>query len=103
VINDFYQNNFNPWLNLHRPCMFAISQVSPKGKVIKVYKHSEVKTPLEALSLLQQQGLATLKTSTTLADLLTRAAQQTDLEAAQEMQREKVKLFANFSLQKRRA
>ena len=31
-INAFYKNTFNPWLNLHRPCLFATEIVSPKGK-----------------------------------------------------------------------
>jgi hypothetical protein len=34
-INSFDQGIFNPWLNLHRPCLFATAVVSPKGKVIK--------------------------------------------------------------------
>ena len=46
-INAFYQETFNPWLNFHRPCMFATEILSPKGKIIKRYKHEEVKTPLE--------------------------------------------------------
>ena len=47
-INIFYQKYSNPWLNLHRPCMFAASKVRAKGKVVKVYKHADVKTALEA-------------------------------------------------------
>ena len=35
-INTFYQEYFKPWLNLHRPCMFAYSKVNAKGKVVKV-------------------------------------------------------------------
>jgi transposase InsO family protein len=31
-INTFYQEVFNPWLNLHRPCMFATELVSDKGQ-----------------------------------------------------------------------
>ena len=31
-INEFYQALFNPWLNLHRPCMFASNTVNAKGK-----------------------------------------------------------------------
>ena len=34
-INAFYQETFNPWLNLHRPCLFATESVSPKGKIVK--------------------------------------------------------------------
>ena len=29
-INAFFQEMFNPWLNLHRPCMFATEVISPK-------------------------------------------------------------------------
>jgi len=102
-INGFYQEYFNPWLNLHRPCMFATSKVNDKGKVVKVYKHKDVKTPLEALVRLDKQGLVRFKTETMLADLLAQAKQQTDLAAAQEMQRAKSELFASFTKQNRRA
>ena len=40
-INAFYQQTFNPWLNLHRPCMYATEVVSPKGKIVKRYKHED--------------------------------------------------------------
>ena len=88
-INAFYQRVFNPWLNLHRPCMFASETVSPKGKVIKRYRHEDVKTPLACLSLLCDKGLARLKSGVTLAALQALADAQTDLAAAQEMQRAK--------------
>ena len=102
-INIFYQKYFNPWLNLHRPCMFATSKINTKGKVVKVYKHEDVKTPLEALVLLNKLGLVKFKTETMLTDLLAQAKQQTDLAAAQEMQQAKSELFASFAKQKRRA
>jgi hypothetical protein len=102
-INIFYQECFNPWLNLHRPCMFATALANAKGKVVKVYKHKDVKTPLEALVLLNKLGMVQFKTETMLADLLVRAKQQTDLAAAQEMQQAKHALFASFEKQKRRA
>jgi hypothetical protein len=102
-INIFYQKYFNPWLNLHRPCMFATSKVNDKGKIVKIYKHADVKTPLEALVKLGEHGLVKFKTQTMLADLLAQAKQQTDLAAAQEMQRAKSELFASFTKQKQRA
>ena len=102
-INTFYQEVFNPWLNLHRPCMFATSKVNGKGKVVKVYKHADVKTPLEALVKLNEMGLVRFKTDSMLADLLAQARQQTDLAVAQEMQRAKSALFASFAKQKQRA
>lgn len=102
-INNFYQEYFNPWLNLHRPCMFATSKINDKGKFVKVYKHGDVKTPLEALVLLNKLGMVQFRAETMLADLLAQAKQQTDLAAAQKMQQAKHELFASFAKQKRRA
>lgn len=102
-INNFYQEYFNPWLNLHRPCMFATSKINDKGKVVKIYKHGDVKTPLEALVLLNKLGMVQFRTETMLANLLAQAKQQTDLAAAQKMQQAKHELFASFAKQKRRA
>ena len=102
-INAFYQQTFNPWLNLHRPCMYATEVVSPKGKIVKRYKHENVKTPLECLAMLCKKGLVTLKKGITLASLQIQANANTDLAAALEMQRAKSALFASFVKQKRRA
>jgi len=96
-INTFYREVFNPWLNLHRPCMFASDTVSPKGKVIKRYRHADVKTPLAALNQLCGKGLARMKEGVTLAALQATADAQTDLAAAQEMQRAKAELFRLFN------
>jgi hypothetical protein len=96
-INEFYENVFNPWLNLHRPCLFASEIVNSKGKVTKRYKHEDVKTPLACLAQLADQGLVRLKTSNTLEQLQAQADAQTDLAAAQEMQKAKAKLFAKFN------
>ena len=95
-INAFYQETFNPWLNLHRPCLFATELVSAKGKIVKRYRHQDVKTPLECLVLLNEAGLVTFKSSTTLDSLLGKAEEKTDLQAAKEMQKAKADLFAMF-------
>ena len=102
-INAFYQEVFNPWLNLHRPCMFASDTVSPKGKVIKRYRHEDVKTPLAALTQLCNKGLARLKEGVTLTALQTLADAQTDLAAAMEMQRAKADLFRLFNAPRTRS
>ena len=102
-INAFYQEVFNPWLNLHRPCMFASDTISPKGKVVKRYRHEDVKTPLAALEQLCDKGLARLKAGVTLAALQAQADAQTDLAAAQEMQRAKAELFRMFNAPRTRS
>jgi len=101
-INAFYEGVFNSWLNLHRPCMYATEIVSDKGKVKKVYKHADVKTPLECLVLLNEKGLVAFKNGTTLEDLLAQAKEKTDLQAAQEMQKAKADLFQLFNQPKRK-
>ena len=77
--------------------MFASETVSPKGKVIKRYKHEDVKTPLACLAQLADKGLVRLKTGITLEQLQAQAHAQTDLAAAQAMQKAKAKLFAEFN------
>jgi hypothetical protein len=102
-INAFYEEMFNPWLNLHRPCLFAISVTNAKGKIVKRYRHADVKTPLESLVQLAAQKRVTFKPGVTLAALMTQARSQTDLAAAQAMQRAKSDLFASFAKTRRRA
>jgi transposase InsO family protein len=96
-INAFYKNTFNPWLNLHRPCLFATEIVSPKGKVIRRYRNQDVKTPLACLVELSEKGLVRFKAGITLHDLQTQANDQTDLAAAQAMQQAKTDLFTLFN------
>lgn len=102
-INAFYQETFNPWLNLHRPCLFARSETDEKGKIVKRYRQKDVKTPLECLAQLAAKNLVEFKPDITLAALMTQARLQTDLAAAQAMQRAKCDLFASFAKPQRRA
>ena len=101
-INAFYEGVFNPWLNWHRPCLFATEVVSDKGKIKKVYKNKDAKTPLERLALLGAQGLVTFKAGIAIDDLLAKAKEKTDLQAAQEMQKAKADLFELFNKPKRK-
>lgn len=96
-INAFFANTFNPWLNMHRPCLFATELVSDKGKVKKVYKHADVKTPLECLAALSKKRLVRFKKGITLKALQAQAREETDLQAAQEMQAAKAALFVMFN------
>ena len=102
-INAFYLDTFNPWLNLHRPCLFATSVTNAKGKIVKRYRHEDVKTPLACLTRLLANQLATLKPGITLAALQAQAKSKSDLAAAQTMQQAKYDLFASFAKSRRRA
>ena len=96
-INAFYQTIFNPWLNLHRPCLFATESVNAKGKIVKHYKHADVATPLECLTRLHAQKLVKLKTGVTIKALQAEANAESDLLAAQSMQKAKAQLFELFN------
>ena len=96
-INAFYEGVFNSWLNLHRPCLYATEIVIEKGKIKKVYKNKDVKTPLECLVLLNEKGLVKFKADITLEDLQVKAKEKTDLQAAQDMQKAKAELFELFN------
>jgi len=102
-INAFYQKTFNAWLKRPRPCLFATAVVSPKGKIVKRYKHEDVKTPLECLAQLCEKDLVELNPEVTLQALQAQARSQTDLAATQAMQRAKGHLFDSFDKPKRRA
>ena len=102
-INLFYEDSFNPWLNLHRPCLFAVETVNAKGKISKRYPRNQVKTPLEALALLNEKGRVKFKPGQSLQVLQAKAYAQTDLEAAEAMQRAKLALFASFERKSKRA
>ena len=96
-INQFFRESLNPWLNLHRPCLFATEVLSPKGKVVKRYRHEDVKTPLEKLVQLNENGLVRLQAGVAMEQLQQQAAKQTDLNATLAMQRAKAALFASFN------
>ena len=96
-INEFFEKTFNSWLNLHRPCMYATEVISNKGKIKKVYKNADVKTPLECLAELSKKGLVTFKKGITLEDLQKQAKEKTDLQASNEMRAAKKALFEMFN------
>lgn len=73
-----------------------------KGQDKKVYENKDSKTPLECLVLLDKKGLVKFKAGITLEDLLAKAKEQTDLQAAQEMQKSKAQLFELFNKPKRK-
>ncbi len=101
-INAFYEGVFNSWLNLHRPCLYATEIVNANGKIKKVYKNEDTKTPLECLVLLNERSLVTFKDGMTLDGLLATAMEKTDLQATQEMQAAKAALFELFNKPKRK-
>jgi transposase InsO family protein len=93
AIEAFYREHFNPYLNFHRPCGVPERIVNGKGKEKRVYRWYA--TPWEILR--QLPGLAGhLKPEVTIEELERVARAQTDMQAADKMQRAKRKLFDSF-------
>ena len=93
VINQFYQEHLNVYLNYHRPCGFATTITDKKGKQKKVY--DTYLTPYEKLrSLLRLKHY--LKKDIAFAVLDGIAYQESDNECAKRMQQAKAELFTSF-------
>jgi len=85
-VNGFCRDYLNPYLNLHRPCLFAEDRIDPKGKVVKRYPQHWVQTPLEKLASLNDE-CRNLRPDVTLALLQDQARAMSDNEAAARLQK----------------
>lgn len=95
-INAFCREYLNPYINLHRPSMFAKEVVDEKGKIRKTYPQALIQTPLEKLASLPE-AQSYLRKGTTLEQLQVQALAQTDLQAVNSMNAAKCKLFELFN------
>jgi transposase InsO family protein len=89
-VNQFYEDHFNAYLNLHRPCAQADVEVDAKGKQTRRYRRYQ--TPLETLLALPKPQQY-LRPGVTVRSLREQACRQSDTQAAQQMQQAKQDLF----------
>ena len=90
LIDQFYREHFDWYLNFHRPCAFATVTVDEKGRRHK--KYETYQTPYERLKSLPKIEKL-LREGVTLKALDKIAAAQSDNECAAEMQAAKGRLF----------
>ncbi|MGH8700000.1 MAG: DDE-type integrase/transposase/recombinase [Burkholderiales bacterium] len=92
--NTFCRELLNPFLNLHRPCLFATELPDPKkpGRTKRLYHPRDAMTPLDKLTSLPQ-ATQYLRAGITLAQLHTLARTQTDLQAAKALNAARLALF----------
>lgn len=96
AMNRFHQEYLNPYVNFHRPCAVPTVLTQANGKRKRIYRRWA--TPWELLAELP--GCESfLRPGLTRAALEATAQQQTDTEAALDMQRAKRKLFGSFHQQ----
>lgn len=90
VINEYYQNHFNPYNCFHRYCAYPTDYVSSKGKIKKKYEN--YMTPCQKLLSLEDVEVY-LKDRVTKQSLIQEQMSISHLESAQKLQEEKSKLF----------
>jgi transposase InsO family protein len=92
AMDQFHREHLNPYLNFHRPCAVPTILTAANGKRRRIYQRWA--TPWE---LFRELPLceSLLRPGVTLAGLDRLAQQQSDTEAALEMQRAKRKLLGN--------
>ena len=98
LINRFYMEHFNTYLNFHRPCGFATVTVDAKGKRSKKYEtyqtpHERLKSIVIAARSEESEPDKYLRKGVSLEALERIAAKKTDNEFAGVMQKAKERLF----------
>lgn len=78
--NTFCMEYLNPFLNFHRPCLFATELLDPKkpGRIKRVYRANSAMTPLDKLASLPESHKF-LRAGVTLKDLHELATALTDV------------------------
>lgn len=95
-INVFCRDYLNPYVNLHRPCLFAKEVIDAKGKIRKTYPLDMVQTPLDKLASLAGVNVF-LRQGVTITQLRLQAKALSDLDAANAMNVARLKLFDLFN------
>ena len=91
LVNRFYQEAFNPYLNYHRPCGFATEIVDARGRRTRTYPHEDYQTPYAKLCSLEHPAQY-LRLGITLAQLEQLAYAQSDTLAAEAVQAAKAQI-----------
>lgn len=95
LVNEFYQNYFNTYLNYHRFCAFPQVKIDKKGKEIKTYPKENYMTPYEKLKSLPK-AKQYLKPGISFNDLDKIAYRESHTDYAKKMQKAKQELFKNL-------
>ena len=84
----------NPFLNYHRPCLFATDVPDPKkpGRIKRVYRAKDAMTPLDKLASLADAAKF-MRQGQTLEDHQALARALTDVQAAEELNEARTALF----------
>ena len=96
LVNTFCHDYLNPYVNFHRPCLFAEIVTDAKGKQRKRYPYQLMMTPYEKLKSLPN-AKRFLRPGLTFEQLDTQAAAMSDNDAAQRLNQARATLFKTIS------
>jgi transposase InsO family protein len=91
-INAFCREHLNPYVNFHRPCLFAETTTDAKGRTRKRYPYKLMMTPYEKLKSLPQAEQF-LKPGVSFKQLDAQASAMSDNDAAQRLNHARAILF----------
>lgn len=96
VVNEFCRDRLNPYINFHRPCLFAETLTDDKGRQRKRYPYKLMMTPYEKLKSLPE-AQRFLKPGITFQHLDALAGAVSDNEAAQQLNDARTILFKTIA------
>ena len=99
IVNAFLCDHLTSYLNYHRPCFFPEVTVDDKGRQRRRYRYEHMNTPYEKLKALDK-AVAFLKPGVTFKVLDSLAHAMTDNQAAEQLNREREKLFQRIKSKK---
>jgi transposase InsO family protein len=102
AVNAFCAEHLNPYLNFHRPCLFAEEITDQKGKIRKRYPQRLVMTPFEKLATLEKVQQF-LRPGITLQSLRRQAASISDNDAVARLNQARSQLFLSIHKRSRNA
>jgi len=92
LVNAFCREHLNPYVNFHRPCLFAETITDAKGRSRKRYPYKLMMTPYEKLKSLPNP-IQFLKPNVTFDQLDAKASAMSDNEAAKQLNNARSALF----------
>jgi transposase InsO family protein len=96
LINEFNHKTLFPYINYHRPCYFPRTVTDSKGKDKKIYPYDCMMTPYDKLKSIGN-AKNYLKPDITFEILDKVAFSQNDDQAAEQLQKERSKLFKTIN------
>ena len=101
LVNEFCSSHLNPYINFHRPCLFAETITDAKGRQRKRYPYQWMMTPYEKLKSLPE-AKQYLRPGITFNDLDVEATALSDNDAARGMNEARAILFKTIFIRSKK-